>query len=117
MPYLHYLREHLGPLMKLYYQILGFGYGYFSTSSGEHLNKRIKFYELTETNMDKSRFRTVINLMRTKQLHFPTCVIAPKRNVTCSACNEPGHTKKNKSCPMHPTHPALSFDGSDNEDD
>ena len=41
MPYLHYLRNHLATLMKLYADLFGFGYGFFSTCAGEHLNKRI----------------------------------------------------------------------------
>jgi len=34
MPYLYYLRQHLGPLMKIYFKLIGWGYGFFSTSSG-----------------------------------------------------------------------------------
>lgn len=117
LPYMHYLRQHIGSLMKTYYDLLGWGYGMFSTNSGEHLNKRIKYYELNETNLDKSRFYNIIKLMRTKQLHFASCVLEPKRNVICSACNEPGHTKKNRSCPFHPSHPKLEYDPSDNEEE
>lgn len=38
-----------------------------------------------------------------------------KKNITCSACNQPGHNKKNKSCPLHPSHPGLNFDDSDDD--
>jgi len=117
MPYLHYLRQHLGPLMKTYFELFGWGYGFFSTNSGEHLNKRIKYYELSETNLDKLRHKTVIRLMRTKQFHFPSCVIIPKRDFICSACHEPGHNKKNKSCLMHPSHPQIVYEESENEEE
>ena len=56
MPYLHYLRNHLGDLMEIYANLFGFGYGFFTTNAGEHLKKRIKYYELEDTNLDKKRF-------------------------------------------------------------
>ena len=71
LPYLHYLRNHVPKLMKLYSELFNMGYGYFSTNAGEHLNKCIKQYEISETNLDKHRFRTIIQLMRSKQFHFP----------------------------------------------
>ncbi|KXJ10640.1 hypothetical protein AC249_AIPGENE23931 [Exaiptasia diaphana] len=41
LPYLHILREHIGKQMVLWYDLLGWGYGYFSCCSSEHLNKLI----------------------------------------------------------------------------
>jgi len=52
----------------------------FQPAVGEHLNKRIKYYELSETNLDKLRYKTVVRLIRTKQFCFPSCVIVPKRD-------------------------------------
>ena len=113
MPYLHYLRNHIGKLMKLYKNLFGFGYGYFSTSAGEHLNKRIKHFELVDTNLDTQRFYTIIHLMRTKQFEFTECIFPSRKEIICSACSQTGHNKKNKSCPMHPTHPVIQFEDSD----
>ena len=117
MPYLHYLRQHIGKLMALHFRLFGWGYGYFSTNAGEHLNKRIKFYELSETNLDINRFYTVIHLIRTKQFEFPECIMPSKKEITCSACNQSGHNRKNKSCPLHPSHPIIDFEESDTEED
>ena len=69
MPYLHYLRNHVGKLMKQFYSLFGWGYGYFSTSAGEHLNKRIKCSEVEETNLDDNRFRNIIHSILSKQLY------------------------------------------------
>lgn len=54
-------------------------------------------------------------LMRTKQLYFPKCITPVKRDMKCTACNQPGHNKKNKSCPLHPSHPTIEFDDSEDE--
>ena len=43
LPYLHYLRNHIGDLTMFYTDYFGWGYGMFSCNAGEHLNKRIKF--------------------------------------------------------------------------
>ena len=101
--------------MELYQDLFQWGYGYFSTNAGEHLNKRIKFYELSETNLDKDRFYTITHLIRTKQFHFTSCIMPSNTKVTCSACNEMGHNRKNKCCPMHPSHPMLEFGDGDDE--
>lgn len=101
--------------MKNLFELFGYGYGVFSTNGGEHLNKRIKHYELNETNLDNLRFQTVIRLIRTKQFHFSSCVMKAHREMTCSRCNQPGHYRSNKSCPMHPSHPDTGFDSSDSE--
>ena len=115
MPYLHYLRSHTGDLMVLYAHLFNWGYGYFSCNAGEHLNKRIKSSEMNDTNIGRDRFKTVIRLFRLKQLEFPKSIKVTKSEVKCSACNQPGHNKKNKSCPLHPSHPPIEFDESDEE--
>jgi len=117
MPYLHYLRNHVPDLMELYMQLFNWGYGYMSTNAGEHLNKRIKQIEISQTNMDTNRFYTVIHIMRSKQFEFTNSVFPCKTTVKCSACGQEGHNKKNKSCPMHPSHPPITFDNSDGEGD
>ena len=97
LPYLHYLRDHLSSLMTLYYDLFGWGYGYFSTNGGEHLNKEIKFHELHRTNLSTSRFYSVIRELRLKQLCFTKCIIPTDKIIKCSACNQYGHNKKNRS--------------------
>ncbi|XP_066925516.1 uncharacterized protein [Clytia hemisphaerica] len=117
MPYLHYLRNHVSDLMKLFMHLFDWGYGYFSTNAGEHLNKRIKQTELSHTNMDTQRFRTIIHILRTKQFKFTASIMSSKKktSITCSACNQTGHNKRNKSCPMHESHPPIIFDDTDEE--
>ena len=117
LPYLHYLRNHVAQLMTIYEDLFGWGYGMFSCNAGEHLNKRIKFSEICETNLDKNRFFTVTHMMRLKQFHFPEIIIPGSKEVTCSVCKQTGHNKKNKSCPMHESHPLIQFDDSDVEND
>ena len=103
--------------MKLYMHLFDWGYGYFSTNAGEHLNKRIKQTELSHTNMDTQRFRTIIHIFRTKQFKFTASIMSSKNktSITCSACNQTGHNKRNKSCPMHESHPPIIFDDTDEE--
>ena len=55
LPYLHYLRNHIGDLMALHMEMFGWGYGVFCCHAGEHLNKQIKTCEVTETNLDKKK--------------------------------------------------------------
>jgi len=50
LPYLHYLRYHVGNLMRFHADYFGFGYGVFCCHAGEHLNKVIKTSEITDTN-------------------------------------------------------------------
>eukprot|EP00111_Clytia_hemisphaerica_P011942 TCONS_00035092-protein len=98
IPYLHYLRNHVGDLMKLYMRLFDWGYDYFSTNAGEHLNKRIKQTELSHTNMDEKGFFTIMHIFRTKQFEFTHSIMPSKsKPITCSACNQQGH-KNNKSC-------------------
>nr|XP_047142024.1 uncharacterized protein LOC124816524 isoform X2 [Hydra vulgaris] len=114
MPYLHYLRNHVGKLMAFYARF-GWGYGMFNCNASEHLNKRIKFSEINETNLDRTRFETIIRLMRLQQFILTDSVMPKIKEIICSVCKIPGHNKKNKSCPLHPSHPPIQFEESDEE--
>ena len=35
--------------------------------------------------------------------------------MTCSACKQKGHNKKNKNCPLHPSQVQLDFSDTDDE--
>ena len=103
--------------MTVWDKYLGWGYGFFSYSAGEHLNKRIKFIETEETNMDDNHFQTVIRNHRLKQLHYQdSYVLGAVTVVTCLARNIQGNNKKNKSCPMHSSQPSLTLHDSDIEE-
>ena len=115
MPYLHYLRNHIGDLMQLYGNLFGWGYGMFNTNAGEHLNKRIKICEFEDTNLDSKCFYMIIHLMRSKQFEFTNSIMPSKKEIKCSACNQFDHNCKNKSCPLDPSHPQLEFEDSDYE--
>ena len=115
-PYLHYLREHIGDLMIFWGESLGWGYGYFNCNAGEHLNKRIKQLEFSCTNLNQDRFKTIMQTLRVKQFYFTDGVLKEKKDVTCSACKIPGHNRKNKSCPLHPSQPEPYFSDSETED-
>ena len=112
-PYLHILREHIADIMQ-FWAVIGFGYGCFNCNGSEHLNKRIKTLELNSTNLDCDRYATIMRRMRLKQLHFPESVFEEvSSTLKCTKCNQYGHNKKNKNCPMHPSQPEMS----DFEDD
>ena len=66
--------------------------------------------------MDRQRFYTVTHMMRLKQFEFTTSIMPDKKETTCSACKQSGHNKKNKSCPMHPSHPSIQFEESEDEE-
>ena len=70
---------------------------------------------MSDTNLDTDRFLKITHIMRVKQLIFTDVIIQRKTTIKCSACGEVGHNKKNKSCPLHPSHPAIEFDDSDVE--
>ena len=107
--YLHVMTSHIGKMMTIWGELLNFGYGYFSCTAGEHLNKTIKKEECNHANYDEHRFEQVVVNMRIKQFCYPTTFMHKKREMACSACNMKGHNKKNKCCPMHPNHPQLEF--------
>ena len=102
--YMHVLRDHIWPLMKFWHRHLNWGYGMFSTAAGEHLNKRLKVYEADHTSSTQgtARFERILHMFRVGLLHYPKSTLRESAaKVTCSACGEKGHTRKNKLCPNH----------------
>ena len=86
LPYMHILCNHIGEFMTIHYHLFGWGYGVYCCHAGEHLNKVIKTVESTGTNYDSKRFYTI------------------------------AHFLKNKSCPLHPSHPHIEFEESETEE-
>lgn len=115
LPYLHIMTDHIGDKMVIWTELLNWGYGYFSCTAGEHLNKHIKTKEF-ETNLSEQRFVDIIRTMRVKQFKYPATVYVQYKEITCSRCHQKGHNKKNKSCPLHPSQPGLTFEVSETED-
>ena len=112
--YIHLLLDHIPEWMVIWCKLLDLGYGAFSGASGEHLNKLIKSLELGHTDLSGNRFQQIVQLMRVRAFHYPHMLLDdPSRDQTCSRCNQKGHNKKNKSCPMHPSQPAPAFSDSD----
>ena len=112
--YIHLLSDHIPTWMVLWCELLEFGYGVFSAASGEHLNKQVKFLELGHTDLSGNRYAQIMRLLRVRAFHFPAMLLDdPSRDQTCSRCNQKGHNRKNKMCPMHPSQPALKFSDSD----
>ena len=102
MIYFHILQDHIHPLLKFWRETMKWGYGMFSGTAGEHLNKRCKQYEMDHTNQGGDRFLRITHHFRCIALHFPQSVIhTAKSNITCSACGLSGHNKKNKICSHH----------------
>lgn len=115
LPYLHLMTRHIGKYMVLWGTFMNYGYGCFSCTAGEHLNKRIKTMEINDTNLDKTRFFTIITQMRSKQFHYVDCIYHLHKEMKCSRCHEKGHNKKNKCCPLHPSQPQIEFELTDDE--
>lgn len=116
MPYMHILREHIAPLMLFWYKALGWGYGMFSCAASEHLNKRLQILECDHTSRKVSRFHSIIRSLRILWFHYPNSLfVSEKSKITCSACGQTGHNKKNRLCPHHSTVPE-EFLPSDAED-
>ena len=115
-PYMHILQDHIYDMMMFWGKHLGWGYGYFNCNAGEHLNKRIKSMEFDVTNMNDNRFSMIMRFMRVKQFHYPEELMPSNRDMTCSACKQKGHNKKNKNCPLHPSQVQLDFSDTDDEE-
>ena len=115
-PYLHILRDHVPGLLKFWYSKLGWGYGYFHCSAGEHLNKQMKQLERYGTNNSDDRFMKVLTTIRLRQFHFNNSLFKKESNIICSRCLQAGHNRRNKSCPRHPDQPQLYFPLTDEED-
>ena len=109
--YLHLLRDHVGEFMRFWFDTMSWGYGMFSTSAVEHLNKRLKVFEANHTTQSPIRFREIIHRFRVNLFHFAHSILAEsKSKLTCSACGASGHNKKNKMCPNHVDNLSLDFD-------
>jgi len=102
--------------MKIHYDLFGWGYGVYCCHAEEHLNKVIKTVESTGTNFDSKRFYAIAHFLRSKQFVFTNCILSNEKRFKCTACKQEGHNRKNKSCPMHPSHPQIEFEESDSED-
>ena len=100
MIYFHALRNHVAPLMNFWFSVAGWGYGMFSGSAGEHLNKQLKTFECDHTNHDRTRFVDVMRHFKVQTLHFSRIVFADvESSVKCWACGATGHNKKNRLYP------------------
>ena len=51
-------------------ELMDWGYGYFSCTAGEHLNKIIKTMEVEHTNLSANRFETIVQNISAKQFNF-----------------------------------------------
>ena len=120
MIYFHLLRDHVWHFMKFWHDMAGWGYGVFSSTASEHLNKRLKVFECDHTNQGADIFYRVLHHFRFGMLHFSDTLLHEiATNVKCSSCGAVGHNKNNKVCPNHVGNTAmlqLDLAESDNED-
>ena len=77
----------------------------------------IKTMEINGTNLDDHHLGRIVRNIRIKQFVYPESIIPREVTVKCSACNQVGHNKKNKSCPLHEIHPELTFSDSEDEEE
>ena len=104
--YIHALLDHIPGWILLWCDLMDWGYGVFTSTSGEHLNKAIKQLESGHSNFSGDRFQQVLRLLRVRMFHFTSLAFHDSnREITCSRCKQKGHNRKNKSCPMHPSQP------------
>ena len=113
---MHIIRDHIADMMIFLGELTGWGYGYHNCNSGEHLNKIIKQMEIDNSNLSHDRFFQIMKTLRVKQLHYPSSIFAEKKLIKCSRCDQYGHNRKNKSCPLHTSQPEPYFSDSDPED-
>ena len=71
VPYIHILADHIPAWMDFWFTALGWGYGMFSSASGEHLNKLLKFQEMHHTNLSGQRFHQMLRYHRVHTFCFP----------------------------------------------
>ena len=114
VPYLHALRDHVAALMEFWHTALGWGYGYFSCMASEHLNKLLKEIEYEETNFGNTSLLQAVVKTRIRAFFYPTTLFMATTGITCSACNQPGHNRKNKLCPAKRPH--VEIESSDLEE-
>jgi len=116
--YVHVLIDHIPKWIVLWCELMGWGYGIFTTTSGEHLNKQVKLLEIGHSDLSGNRYQQILRMLRVRMFHFPSLVLDdPTRDMRCSRCNQKGHNKKNKCCPMHPSQPPLYFSDTDADDE
>ena len=101
--------------MVLGMDLFGYGYGCFSCTAGEHLNKIVKSQEMGNTNLGPKRFYRIMRNLRIKQFVYPETIIPTECSVRCSACGQLGHNRKNKSCPGHESRIEIEFSDSDDD--
>lgn len=116
VPYFHILADHVPTWIKVCYETLGWSYGMFSSMSGEHFNKVLKFCESHRTNFSGNRFRQIMRYFRVKAFCCTASVFdVEKWQMICLACHQHGHNKKSKSCTMHLSHPPPIFEDIEQE--
>ena len=103
--YVDLLVDHMPRWMELWCDLLGFGYGFFTGTSGKHLNKVVKTLEMQHSNFSELRFKQVIEHGRIKVFHFPKMNLDDTaHDQTCYRYNQKGHNEQNETRPLHPTH-------------
>ena len=67
--------------------------------ASEHLNKLLKEIEYEETNFGTTSLLQAVVKTRIRAFFYPTTLFMAITGISCSACNQPGHNRKNKLCP------------------
>ena len=70
VPHIHILADHILEWMDFWFTALGWGHGMFSSASGEHLNKLLKFQEMHHTNLSGQRFHQMLHYHRVHAFLF-----------------------------------------------
>ena len=73
--YVDLLVDHMLRWMELWCDLLGFGYGFFTGTSGEHLNKVVKALEMQHSNFSELCFKEIIEHLRIKVFHLPKMIL------------------------------------------
>ena len=75
--YVHLLSDHIPRWMVLWCELLDFGYGLFTGSSDEHLNKVVKMLEMTHSNLSSNRYNQILLFQRCYWTTQPAIKPAP----------------------------------------
>ena len=113
VPYLHALLDHVADVMQFWHSTMAWGYGYFSCMAGEHLNKMLKEVEYEETNFSSLSLFQAVRKARVRAFFYPSTLFSSQNVVKCSACQQLGHNRRNKLCPLKRPH----CDIEDSDDD
>ena len=62
-------------MLELWCDLLGFGYGFFTGTSREHLNKVVKTPEMQHSNFSELRCKQIIEHLWIKVFHFPKMIL------------------------------------------